>query len=91
VTPAQRAVYDNYPYLCNVLTQAAGAVAGLPLDDMKAVADQVRLTGVFVGAPRRGGPPPDVAVLARLAGLIDAAIVFRDTAVTGAVGGGTPP
>lgn len=78
MTPAEQAVYDAYPTLAGQLLGATQALMQLPLDEMRAVASRVTLTGTLVG--KSHGVKVDPGAAMRQHKLIGLAIEYRNAA-----------
>ena len=74
MTPDEQRVYDVFPQLTARLVSTVGALGRLPLAEMAAVADRLKLTGSLVGAHQ--GVPVDPVKAARLRELIAATMEF---------------
>jgi hypothetical protein len=76
MTPDERRVAEAMPRLLPLLRDASIALLRLPLDEMKAVCDRLRVGAVLNGGRSTLGL--DSRQLVNVAAMIDAAIEFRD-------------
>lgn len=77
--PDDLQVYDNFPLLFRRLTDAAGTMAGLPLDDMLKAVDRVALAGGWYSGTAFAAFPAEIVQAQRK--LVEAALVLRATLV----------